>query len=67
MPSINNNKAQNFLFSFSFMILLSSCSSMNVTEERVYEGGIKTVEVSVAEVDELDYETKAIFTTIKIR
>ena len=61
MPSINNNKAQNFLFSFSFMILLSSCSSMNVTEERVYEGGIKTVEASVAEVSELDYETKAIF------
>ena len=61
MPSINNNKAQNFLFSFSFMILLSSCSSMNVTEERVYEAGIKTVEASVAEVSELDYETKAIF------
>ena len=61
MPSINNNKAQNFLFCFSFMMILSSCSSMNVTEERVYEGGIKTVEASVAEVSELDYETKAIF------
>jgi len=34
---------------------------MNVTEERVYDGGIKTVEASVIEVQDLDYETKAIF------
>jgi|TARA_B110000003_G_scaffold47723_1_gene46156 peptidoglycan-associated lipoprotein len=34
---------------------------MNVTEERVYDGGIKTVEASVVEVQDLDYETKAIF------
>lgn len=61
MPLINNNKVQNFLFTFSFIIILSSCSSMNVTEERVYESGIKTVEASVAEVSDLDYETKAIF------
>ena len=55
MPSINNNKVQSFLLTFSFIIFLSSCSSMNVTEERVYEGGIKTVEASVAEVSELYY------------
>ena len=34
---------------------------MNVTEERVYDGGIKTVEASVVEIQDLDYETKAIF------
>ena len=33
---------------------------MNITEEIVYDGGIRTVEVS-QENTELDYETKAIF------
>ena len=61
MSIINSKGIQNFLFASAFIIFLSSCSSMNVTEERVYDGGIKTVEASVVEVKDLDYETKAIF------
>ena len=60
MSIINSKGIQNFLFASAFIIFLSSCSSMNVTEERVYDGGIKTVEASVVEVKDLDYETKAI-------
>lgn len=61
MKKTNNKSFQNFLCASAFLILLSSCSSMNVTEERVYDGGIKTVEASVVEIQDLDYETKAIF------
>ena len=32
---------------FIFIFLISSCSSMNVTEEVVYDGGISTVEASM--------------------
>ena len=39
---------------------------MNVTEEVVYDGGIRTVEASMQEDTELDYETKAIFTNATV-
>ena len=39
---------------------------MNVTEEVVYDGGIRTVEASMQENTELDYETKAIFTNATV-
>ena len=39
---------------------------MNVTEEVVYDGGIRTVEASMQEDTELDYETKAIFTNAMV-
>jgi peptidoglycan-associated lipoprotein len=39
---------------------------MNVTEEVVYDGGIRTVEASIKEDSTLDYETKAIFTNATV-
>jgi len=39
---------------------------MNVTEEVVYDGGIRTVEASIQEDSILDYETKAIFTNATV-
>jgi len=39
---------------------------MNVTEEVVYDGGIRTVEASIQEDAILDYETKAIFTNATV-
>ena len=60
MQIINKIKNINLYNLFILVFLISSCSSMNITEEIVYDGGIRTVEVS-QENTELDYETKAIF------
>ena len=61
---LTNNKN---LFSFFIIIfLVSSCSSMNVTEEVVYDGGIRTVEAAIQEETSLDYESKAIFTNATV-
>ena len=60
MINLKNILNKNFLSFFVFLILLSSCSSMNITEESVYDGGIQTVEVSVKEDTSVNYETKAI-------
>ena len=60
MININNVLNKNFFSPFVFLILLNSCSSMNVTEESVYDGGIQTVEASVKDNTSLNYETKAI-------
>ena len=60
MINLKNILNKNFLSFFVFLILLSSCSSMNMTEESVYDGGIQTVEVSVKEDTSVNYETKAI-------
>ena len=46
------------------VIFLSSCSSMNVTEERVYSGDVKTVEASSS--DSIQYDNKAVFASATI-
>jgi len=61
MFSVKKIKNINLYNLFIIAFLISSCSSMNVTEEVVYDGGIRTVEVSVKEDKELDYETMAIY------
>ena len=66
MLSIKKIKNINLYNLFIIVFLISSCSSMNVTEEVVYDGGIRTVEASMQEDTELDYETKAIFTNAMV-
>ena len=66
MHIINKIKNINLYNLFIIAFLISSCSSMNVTEEVVYDGGIRTVEVSVKEDKELDYETMAIYTNATV-
>ena len=51
----------NFLIAVMF---LSSCSSMNVTEERVYSDDVKTVEASSS--DSIQYDNKAVFASATI-
>ena len=60
MINIKNVPNKNFFSIFVFLTLLTSCSSMNVTEESVYDGGIQTVEASVKDNISVNYETKAI-------
>ena len=48
---------------FNFLIViifLSSCSSMNITEEKVYSEGVKTVEASSMS-ENINYDNKAMF------
>ena len=51
----------NFLIAITF---LYSCSSMNVTEERVYSGDVKTVEALSS--DSIQYDNKAVFASATI-
>ena len=51
----------NFLIAITF---LYSCSSMNVTEERVYSGDVKTVEALSS--DSIQYDNKAVFTSATV-
>ena len=44
---ISDNK--NLFNLFIIIFLISSCSSMNVTEEVVYDGGISSVEAKMIE------------------
>jgi len=49
-----------FNVSFLFVIIfLSSCSSMNVTEETVYSGDVKTVQASTNNED-ISYDSQAV-------
>ena len=51
-----------FNISFLFIIIfLSSCSSMNVTEETVYSGNVKTVQASSTDNEDISYDSQAIF------
>tara|TARA_X000000368_G_scaffold115177_1_gene89803 strand:- start:656 stop:1144 length:489 start_codon:yes stop_codon:yes gene_type:complete len=43
------------------IIFLSSCSSMNVTEESVYSGDVSTVKASSYESENINYDSKAVF------
>ena len=61
MRIINKIKNINLYNFFILVFLISSCSSMNITEEVVYDGGTRTVDASSQENSKLDYETKAIF------
>ena len=61
---MTNNK--NLFNLFILIFIISSCSSMNVTEEVVYDGGIRTVEAAIQEETSLDYESKAIFTNATV-
>ena len=48
----------NFLFVIFFLV---SCSSMNVTEETMYSGDVKTVQASSVNNENISYDTKAMF------
>ena len=48
----------NFLIA---IIFLSSCSSMNVTEENVYSGDVKTVEAFYSEAKNISFDSVAVF------
>ena len=66
MFNIQSKINKNLFNLFIFVFLTSSCSSINVTEEVVYDGGISTVEASIREESSLDYETRAIFTNATV-
>lgn len=48
------------------LIFLASCSSMNVTQEKVYSDNVKTVEASTSNIENINYETKAVFASATI-
>ena len=48
------------------IIFLSSCSSMNVTEESVYSGDVSTVKASSYESENINYDSKAVFANATI-
>ena len=66
MFNIQSTINKNLFNLFIFVFLISSCSSINVTEEVVYDGGISTVEASMREESSLDYENRAIFTNATV-
>ena len=59
---IHKNKF-NFIIAIAF---LSSCSSMNVTEETVYSGDVKTVQALSTVDDNIRYDSKAVFASATI-
>ena len=48
------------------IIFLSSCSSMNVTQEKVNSGGVKTVEATSINNENIRYDSMAIFANATI-
>ena len=43
------------------VLFLASCSSMNVTEEKVYSGDVKTVKASSTTSSNVNYDSMAVF------
>ena len=43
------------------VFFLASCSSMNVTEEKVYSGDVKTVKASSTKSSDINYDSMAVF------
>ena len=43
------------------VFFLASCSSMNVTEEKVYSGDVKTVKASSTKSSNVNYDSMAVF------
>ena len=43
------------------IFFLASCSSMNVTEEKVYSGDVKTVKASSTKSSNVNYDSMAVF------
>ena len=57
MFNIKNQFIKNSLCIYAFTLFLSSCSSMNVTEETVYDGGVQTVEaLAIKDADQLIWD-----------
>ena len=49
-------------FNFIMVVMfLASCSSMNVTEEQVYSGNVKTVKASSSTSNNINYDSMAVF------
>ena len=48
------------------LIFLSSCSSMNITEENVYSDDVKTVEASSEISERIQYDNKAVLTNATV-
>ena len=48
------------------LIFLSSCTSMNITEENVYSDNIKTVEASSESLESIQYNNKAVLTNATV-
>ena len=48
------------------IIFLSSCSSMNVTQEKVNSGGVKTVEATSINNENIRYDSMAVFANATI-
>ena len=62
MNFLNKQHLNNLNLYIVLIFILSSCASMNVTQESVSDSEVQTVKVSKSiSVEELDYETKAIF------
>ena len=48
------------------IIFLSSCSSMNVTQEKVNSGGVKTVDATSINTENIRYDSMAVFANATI-
>ena len=48
------------------IVFLSSCSSMNVTQEKVDSGGVKTVEATSINNENIRYDSMAVFANATI-
>ena len=51
---------------FIGLLFLASCSSMNVTEEKVYSSDVKTIEASSSNIKNITYDSKAVFASATV-